>query len=97
MYRLDKAARSKLNASDEMAKHLLVTGGAGFVGTQTTDQWLAYGYYVRALDSVVTQADAPQSQEPDYLVRQVELLVRDIRWHESLSPAARKSCSHPNV
>ena len=38
-----------------MSKSVLITGGAGFIGSHVADELLARGYRVRALDSLSTQ------------------------------------------
>lgn len=67
---------------------VLVTGGAGFIGSHTVDLLLAQGYTVRVLDSLA----APVHQEgviPDYLPPQVEFLRGDVRdalaWQTALN------------
>src|SRR5579885_2740059 len=62
-----------------MGKHVLITGGAGFIGAHVANELLAHGYRVRALDSLVPQVHGPERKRPPYLNREVELLVGDIR------------------
>ena len=49
-----------------MGEHVLVTGGAGFIGSHLADELLRAGHRVRVLDSLVEQVHG-QSQRPDYL------------------------------
>jgi dTDP-L-rhamnose 4-epimerase len=57
---------------------VLVTGGAGFIGSHTVDLLLTEGYTVRVLDSLT----APVHEEgvlPDYVPSEVEFLRGDVR------------------
>src|SRR5438105_1258312 len=62
-----------------MPKHILITGGAGFIGAHLGNELLANGYTVRALDSLVPQVHGPDRKRPAYLSREVDLIVGDIR------------------
>lgn len=65
---------------------VLVTGGAGFIGSHTVDLLLTRGYTVRVLDSLA----APVHQEgvlPDYLSPEVEFLRGDVREAEAWKKA----------
>jgi dTDP-L-rhamnose 4-epimerase len=62
-----------------MAKTILVTGGAGFIGSHCAAHLLARGYRVRALDSLDPQVHGAERAPPSYLDRRVELMVGDIR------------------
>ena len=55
------------------ATRVLVTGGAGFIGSHLSDRLLAEGHEVRALDSLEPQVH-PGGERPDYLDSGVELL-----------------------
>jgi dTDP-L-rhamnose 4-epimerase len=61
---------------------VLVTGGAGFIGSHLVDRLLADGHEVRVLDSL-----DPQVHEgvPDYLAPEAELVVGDIRDHATVA------------
>ena len=61
-----------------MAESVLITGGAGFIGSHLADELLAAGYSVRALDSLVEQVHG-DSKRPEYLSDEVELIVGDVR------------------
>jgi dTDP-L-rhamnose 4-epimerase len=62
-----------------MAKHILITGGAGFIGSHLADELLSHGYHVRALDNLAPQVHGPGAQRPAYLTPDVDLLIGDIR------------------
>lgn len=62
-----------------MSKHVLVTGGAGFIGSHLADALLARGHRVRVLDSLSAQVHGAGAQRPAYLARDVELVVGDVR------------------
>jgi dTDP-L-rhamnose 4-epimerase len=57
---------------------VLITGGAGFIGSHLADRLLAEGAEVRALDSLDPQVH-PGEARPDYLTESVELVVGDVR------------------
>jgi dTDP-L-rhamnose 4-epimerase len=61
-----------------MAERVLITGGAGFIGSHVADELLRAGYSVRALDVLVEQVHDGQ-QRPDYLDPDVELIPGDVR------------------
>ncbi|MCI0353385.1 MAG: SDR family NAD(P)-dependent oxidoreductase [Acidobacteriales bacterium] len=60
-----------------MPKRVLVTGGAGFVGSHTVDALLARGYEVRVFDSFTKQVHADGL--PAYLSREAEVFNGDMR------------------
>ncbi len=64
-------------AGARQPKQILITGGAGFVGSHLADGLLAAGHKVRVLDDLTPQVH-PQGP-PDYLSPQVELIVGDVR------------------
>lgn len=63
----------------DMARNILITGGAGFIGSHLADELLVHGYQVRALDCLSAQVHGPDAMRPDYLDRDVELCVGDVR------------------
>lgn len=60
-------------------KHILITGGAGFIGSHLADELLERGYRVRVLDNLSSQVHGPDRQPPEYLSSEVELMVGDVR------------------
>ena len=70
-----------------MSETILVTGGAGFIGSHLADDLLAAGYRVRALDSLVPQVHGEAGERPDYLSPEVELQVGDVRDPQAVRKA----------
>lgn len=60
-------------------KRVLITGGAGFIGSHAADELLSHGWRVRALDNLHPQVHGADAGRPDYLADDVELLVGDVR------------------
>ena len=58
---------------------ILVTGGAGFVGSHLVDALLARGHAVRVLDSLEPQVHGPGRRRPNHLNPAAELCVGDVR------------------
>jgi dTDP-L-rhamnose 4-epimerase len=57
---------------------ILITGGAGFIGSHLADELLSKGYDVRILDNLTAQVHG-SVKRPAYLSREVDLRVGDIR------------------
>jgi len=66
---------------------VLITGGAGFIGSHTMDLLLARGHEVRILDALEPPVHRDR-QKPDYIPADVEFLVGDVRdraaWEQAL-------------
>jgi dTDP-L-rhamnose 4-epimerase len=58
---------------------ILITGGAGFIGSHLADDLLGRGHHVRALDSLCAQVHGPDADRPEYLSPDVELMRGDVR------------------
>jgi dTDP-L-rhamnose 4-epimerase len=58
---------------------VLITGGAGFIGSHTADRLLAAGYRVKVLDSLIPQVHGEGQGRPPYLSAEVELQIGDVR------------------
>ncbi|PTY08091.1 nucleoside-diphosphate-sugar epimerase [Opitutaceae bacterium EW11] len=72
-----------------MSKRVLITGGAGFIGSHLADDLLQHGYEVRALDCLLPQVHGPSMERPDYLDPEVELWVGDVRDRDLVRRALR--------
>ena len=66
---------------------ILITGGAGFVGSHTADELLEHGHAVRIFDNLDPQVHGENSSVPDYLNPEVEFVHGDVRDRESLHGA----------
>ena len=71
-----------------MAK-VLITGGAGFIGSHAADALLAAGYDVRVLDNLSPQVHGAQRHRPPYLNKEAELIVGDVTDALSVERALR--------
>src|SRR5687768_517479 len=72
-----------------MNKSVLITGGAGFIGSHLADALLDEGYHVRALDVLSPQVYGPERKRPGYLHPDVELVVGDVRDPKDVRNALR--------
>src|SRR5688572_24612034 len=68
-----------------MGARVLVTGGAGFVGSHTVDLLLERGYDVRVLDSL--QERVHPRGKPEYVPAEVELVQGDVADRDALGNA----------
>ena len=68
-------------------KKILVTGGAGFIGSHLSEELLQHGYGVRVLDNLSAQVHGPGRKIPGYLSPDVEVMVEDIRDKDAVRRA----------
>ena len=66
---------------------ILITGGAGFIGSHTTDALLANGHQVRLLDNL--QQPVHLKGKPTYLAPEAEFVYGDVRDPQVLRYALR--------
>ncbi len=62
-----------------MSKKVLITGGAGFIGSHLADELLEKGYHVRVLDNLSEQVHGRKTSKPNYLNDDVEFIEGDVR------------------
>ncbi len=70
-----------------MAKKVLITGGAGFVGSHLADALLDAGHEVRVYDNLTAQVHP--AGIPDYLAREIHFVEGDLRDLDQLREAVR--------
>ena len=64
---------------------ILITGGAGFIGSHTADALIAKGHQVRLLDNL--QQPVHLKGKPAYLAREAEFIYGDVRDRQVLAYA----------
>jgi dTDP-L-rhamnose 4-epimerase len=70
-----------------MRKRVLITGGAGFIGSHVADLLLQKGYSVRIIDCLTAQVHGVSGTPPLYLNPEAELIVGDVRDPNAVSRA----------
>jgi dTDP-L-rhamnose 4-epimerase len=58
---------------------ILVTGGAGFIGSHLVDALMAKGHTIRVLDALVPQVHGKDARWPSWLPNEVEKILGDVR------------------
>ncbi|MCA9770827.1 MAG: SDR family NAD(P)-dependent oxidoreductase [Myxococcales bacterium] len=72
-----------------MGKHVLVTGGAGFIGSYIADALLERGHRVRVFDNLEPQVHGAKGEWPGYLNDGVERVRGDIRDLDAVNKALK--------
>ena len=67
---------------------VLITGGAGFIGSHTADLLLERGHEVRILDSLEPPVH-PQRQKPEYVPNDVVFILGDVQNESDIEKALR--------
>lgn len=67
--------------------NILITGGAGFIGSHTTDRLISIGHYVRILDNL--QKPVHLKGKPDYINKKAEFIIGDVRDKDVLVGALK--------
>jgi dTDP-L-rhamnose 4-epimerase len=70
-----------------MDKQVLITGGAGFIGSHLADHLLSNGYQVKVLDNLTDQVHGPGAVWPDYLSKNVQFIKGEISDPETVQHA----------
>src|SRR5688572_10886048 len=68
---------------------VLITGGAGFIGSHAANALLAEGYEVRLLDNLSPQVHGAQRHRPTHLNKEAELVVGDVTDTRAVERALR--------
>lgn len=69
-------------------KKILVTGGAGFIGSFLVDELIKKGYSVRILDNLEEQVH--QGKKPKYLNKKAQFIKGDVRDYQTFKNAIRE-------
>jgi dTDP-L-rhamnose 4-epimerase len=72
-----------------MKNTVLVTGGAGFIGSYVTDELISAGHDVRVLDNLSTTTHAPGQRRPKFLNLDAELIIGDLQDSEAVKRALK--------
>ncbi len=72
-----------------MKPRVLVTGGAGFVGSHLVDALIERGYRVRVFDNLEPQVHGRGRRVPEYLNKNIEFVKADIREKKRLREALK--------
>jgi dTDP-L-rhamnose 4-epimerase len=72
-----------------VSKKILITGGAGFIGTHTAHALLQRGHEVRVLDSLSEQVHGRDEERPAELSDHVDFVLGDVRDERAVEKALR--------
>jgi dTDP-L-rhamnose 4-epimerase len=62
-----------------MSSQILITGGAGFIGSHLADELLECGHRIRVLDNLCPQVHGTEQERPCYLSDEIELVIGDVQ------------------
>jgi len=78
---------AELKGKARKREKVLVTGGAGFIGSFIVDELVAQGYQVRILDNLEPQVHGPDRSPPEYLNSDAEFIQGDVRDEDAVRNA----------
>lgn len=84
---LERSCNIALLKVGTMGEKILVTGGAGFIGSFIVDALIDAGYSVRILDNLEPQVHGASGQPPEYLNPEAEFMLGDIRDRDAVDRA----------
>lgn len=67
-----------------MGKNILITGGAGFIGSHTVDALIERGDHVRVYDNLTPQVHSEGAEKSKFLHPDAEFIKGDVRDRDSL-------------
>jgi dTDP-L-rhamnose 4-epimerase len=70
---------------------VLVTGGAGFIGSHTADLLIEHGYHVTILDNLEPQVHGTERKLPDYINKNAILIYGNVLDRELLKKTIREA------
>jgi len=70
-----------------MHKNILITGGAGFIGSHLADKLISKGYNVRVMDVLIPQVHGENAGWPAHLNNKVERVKADVRDKDAFCKA----------
>lgn len=73
-----------------MSSKVLITGGAGFIGSHLADHLIAQGHQVRVLDMLIPQVHGTSAARPEYLSEEVEFIRGDVRDPDAVKKAVKR-------
>jgi dTDP-L-rhamnose 4-epimerase len=77
---------TRLRTEAALSENVLITGGAGFIGSHVSRRLLERGHRVVALDNLTPQVHEDGAR-PAYLPAEVDLIVGDVRDREAVDRA----------
>ncbi len=72
-----------------MEKKILVTGGAGFIGSYLVDKLIELGYEVMVFDNLEPQVHGDGQKIPEYLNKECEFIKGDVRNRDEFKKALK--------
>ncbi|HBG27064.1 MAG: nucleoside-diphosphate-sugar epimerase [Planctomycetes bacterium GWF2_41_51] len=70
-------------------KKILITGGAGFIGSHLADELLNNGYHLRIIDNLNPQVHGYIDKPPHYLSKDAEFIYGDVRNPQIVNSALK--------
>lgn len=71
----------------DTSQSVLITGGAGFIGSHLATELLQHGHEVRILDNLTPGVHGQERRRPDHLDQRAKVIVGDIRDSHHLDEA----------
>src|SRR5579872_1309315 len=78
-----------MEKTNGIGRHVLITGGAGFIGSHVSSELIRQGYRVRVLDNLSPQVHGAERKRPGYLDPEVQLMLGDVRDPETVRRALK--------